>query len=146
MPEELPSLIEVLQSISVLRSQFGTNPSHSEVSDECYSPNAEEALGLLSIPLPVTKAKIEEAAVKFLGYGVGEGGEGSVVIRSGALGAYVVSRATKGRWVEAFWGPNDLHRVVDVTGTLEVRLREYCNTESLTQAPGMRFWVDLERG
>jgi len=98
VPGELPSLIEVLPSISIL------------------SPNAEEAMGLLSIPLPVTQVKIEEAAAKFLDYGVGEGGSGSVVIRSGALGAYVVSRAAEGRWVEAFWGPNDPHHVVDVTG------------------------------
>ena len=69
------------------------------------------------MPLPVTQAKIEEAAAKFLDYGVGGSGTGSVIIRSGALGAYAVSRTTKGRWVEAFWGPNDLHRVVDVTGT-----------------------------
>lgn len=98
IPEKLPSLVEVLPSISIL------------------SPNAEEALGLLSIPLPVTHAKVEEAAKKLLDHGVGEGGQGSVVIRSGALGAYAVSRSIKGRWVEAFWGPNDLHRVVDVTG------------------------------
>lgn len=69
--------------------------------------------------MPVTQAKIEEAAAKLLDHGVGESGEGSVVIRSGALGAYVVSRTTQGRWVEAFWGPNDSHRVVDVTGTCE---------------------------
>lgn len=98
VPAELPSLVEVLPSISVL------------------SPNAEEALGVLSVPLPVTQAKIEEAAASFLDHGVGENGRGSVVIRSGPLGAYVASRATKGRWVDAFWGPNDLHRVVDVTG------------------------------
>lgn len=98
VPDELPSLVEVLPSISIL------------------SPNAEEALGLLSMPLPITHAKIEAAAAKFLDYGVGKDGQGSVVIRSGALGAYSVSRATKGRWVEAFWGPNDLHRVIDVTG------------------------------
>lgn len=73
------------------------------------------------MPLPVTRAKIEEAAAKFLDYGVGDDGKGSVVIRSGALGAYVVSKAVGGRWVEAFWGPNDLHRVVDVTGTCESR-------------------------
>lgn len=72
---------------------------------------------LLSIPLPVTRAKIEEAAAKFLSYGVGEGSQGSVVIRSGVLGAYIVSRTAEGRWVEAFWGQNDPHRVVDVTGT-----------------------------
>jgi len=65
----------------------------------------------------VTRAKIEEATAKFLDYGIGDGGEGSIVIRSGALGAYVASRTTEGRWVEAFWGPNDLHHVVDVTGT-----------------------------
>ena len=71
--------------------------------------------------MPETRAKIEEAAAKFLDYGVGDGGKGSVIIRSGALGAYVVSRTAKGRWVEAFWGPNDLHRVVDVTGTCKSR-------------------------
>jgi len=98
VPGELPSLIEVLPSISIL------------------SPNAEEALGLLSVPLPVTQEKIEEAAAKFLDYGAGDSGTGSVIIRSGALGAYVASRTTKGRWVEAFWGPNEIHRVVDVTG------------------------------
>jgi len=98
VPGQLPSLIKVLPSISIL------------------SPNAEEALGLLSVPLPVTYIKIEEAAVHFLDFGVGEGGQGSVVIRCGALGAYCASRTTKGRWVEAFWGPNDLHHVVDVTG------------------------------
>jgi len=98
VPGELASLIEVLPLISIL------------------SPNDEEALGLLSIPLPATRAKIEEAAATFLGCGVGDNGTGSVVIRCGPLGAYVVSRATEGRWVEAFWGPNDLHRVVDVTG------------------------------
>jgi len=98
-----------------------TLSSCPECSDESYSPNAEEALGLLSISLPVSQAKIEEAAAKFLDYGVGDGGEGSVIIRSGALGAYVVSRTAKGRWMEAFWGPNDLHRVVDVTGTSKHR-------------------------
>jgi len=98
VPGELSSLIEVLPSISIL------------------SPNAEEALGLLSRVLPVTQAKIEEAAGRFLDYGIGDSDQGSVVIRSGALGAYTASRAAKGRWVEAFWGPNDLHRVVDVTG------------------------------
>ena len=95
--------------------------SYPKFADESHSPNAEEALGLLSIPLPVTLAKVEEAANKFLDYGVGNSGQGSVVIRSGALGAYVTSRAAKGRWVEAFWGPNDLRRVVDVTGICEPR-------------------------
>lgn len=73
------------------------------------------------MPLPVTQMKIEEAAAKFLDHGVGEGGQGSVVIRSGALGAYVMSRVTEGRWVEAFWGLGGPRHVVDVTGTPESR-------------------------
>jgi hypothetical protein len=97
--------------------KFTTIGLRQKHSDEDCSPNAEEAMGLLSIPLPVTQAKIEEAAAKLLGSGVGEGGQGSVVIRSGALGAYVVSGTKEGRWVEAFWGLNDPHHVVDVTGT-----------------------------
>jgi len=130
VPGELPSLIEVLPSISIL------------------SPNAEEAMGLLSIPLPVTQVKIEEAAAKFIDYGVGEGGSGSVVIRSGALGAYVVSRAAEGRWVEAFWGPNDPHHVVDVTGTA-VQISTSSGTTTLnvwSQARGIPSLEDWGRG
>lgn len=74
--------------------------------------------------MPTTREKIEEAAATFLGYGVGDNGTGSVIIRCGSLGAYVVSRATEGRWVEAFWGPSDRHHVVDVTGTCESLLPE----------------------
>lgn len=79
------------------------------------SPNAEEALSLLSIPLPPTKTMIEKATDDFLGIGVGKGGNGWVVIRCGELGAYMRSRETKGQWVEAFWA-DDVDKVVDVTG------------------------------
>jgi len=48
---------------------------------------------------------------------VGKDGHGHVVIRSGALGAYVASRARPGgAWVDAFWTPSDADKVVDVTG------------------------------
>lgn len=97
IPEELPALKKVLPLISVL------------------SPNAEEALSLLSIPLPPTKTMIEKATKDFLDMGVGKEGSGWVLIRCGALGAYMKSRATNGRWVEAFWA-EDVDKVVDVTG------------------------------
>jgi len=80
------------------------------------SPNAEEAFSLLSRSLPVSKEGIEEAASQFLELGVGHEGSGWVVIRSGALGAFVESRETQGVWVDAFWTPTDEDKVVDVTG------------------------------
>lgn len=66
--------------------------------------------------IPPTKTSIEAACAKFLQLGVGEEGKGSVVIRSGALGAYVASRTAAGRWVDAYWTEADLEHVVDVTG------------------------------
>ncbi|RDB23298.1 Uncharacterized protein C16C9.01c [Hypsizygus marmoreus] len=98
VPEELPALIEVLPSISIL------------------SPNAEEALSLLSRALPPTRASIEEAASCFLDYGIGDNGSGHVIIRSGEMGAYVKSRERKGIWIEAYWKGEHEARIVDVTG------------------------------
>ncbi|KAJ3555146.1 hypothetical protein NM688_g2740 [Phlebia brevispora] len=98
VPEELPALIKVLPFISIL------------------SPNADEAHALLSMPQPPTKASVEEACQRFLNLGVGPNGEGAVVIRSGAMGAYVATRAKGGQWVPAYWGAHEAHRVVDVTG------------------------------
>jgi len=99
-PEALPVLKEVLQYVDIL------------------SPNAEEALNLLSLPLPPNKSMIEKAANKFLDFGIGIGGRGSVVIRSGELGAYVKSRGKNGVWIDAYWtgSQEDARHVVDVTG------------------------------
>jgi len=99
-PESLPTLKEVLQYVDIL------------------SPNAEEALSLLSLPLPPTKSIIEKAAGKFLDFGIAAGGHGSVVIRSGNLGAYVKTRGKNGLWVDAYWSASeeDARHVVDVTG------------------------------
>ena len=44
------------------------------------------------------------------------GGTGYVIIRSGALGAYVAKRGVEGFWVDAFWQDRDQGKVVDVTG------------------------------
>ncbi|KAH9179974.1 Ribokinase-like protein [Lactarius sanguifluus] len=97
IPEELPALRDVvLPLISVL------------------SPNAEEALGLLADPSPVSKSSIERACKSFLDFGVGPNGTGSVVIRSGSLGVYIASRSQPGTWIDAYWRTEE--RVVDVTG------------------------------
>ena len=78
------------------------------------SPNAEEALKLVSLPLPPTKPLIEQACKTFLDLGVGLGGAGWVIIRSGELGAFIACRSQPGRWIDPYW-IND-ERVVDVTG------------------------------
>lgn len=82
-----------------------------------YSPNAEEALSLLSVPHPPTRSNIEKAAQMFLDFGVA-GGQGWVIIRSGQLGAYVKTRGKEGVWIDAFWteSEEDARHVVDVTG------------------------------
>ncbi|KAI0637860.1 Ribokinase-like protein [Trametes polyzona] len=99
VPEELPALQAVLPDISVL------------------SPNAEEALSLLSMPTPPTKELVEQACRRFLDMGVGPDGTGSVIIRSGAMGACVARRDQPISWVDAYWsGPGGAARVVDVTG------------------------------
>jgi hypothetical protein len=66
-----------------------------------------------------TKALVEQACEKFLVMGVGLEGSGTVIIRSGSMGAYISNRVRGGRWIPAFWGMEDIHRVIDVTGTQE---------------------------
>lgn len=80
------------------------------------SPNAEEALSLLSLPLPPSKESIELATDKFLEIGVGRNKSGWVIIRCGALGAYMRSEMKKGMWVQAYWTAQDDDKIVDVTG------------------------------
>lgn len=60
---------------------------------------------------------VEEACLKFLDFGVGADGQGTVIIRSGDMGAYVANRTRGGQWIEAYWTPADANRVVDVTGS-----------------------------
>ncbi|KAF8803907.1 hypothetical protein BYT27DRAFT_7195248 [Phlegmacium glaucopus] len=98
VPDELDELTLVLRSISI------------------FSPNAEEALSLLSLPLPPSKESIELATDKFLDIGVGQNKKGWVIIRSAALGAYMRSEMTKGMWVQAYWTAQDDDKIVDVTG------------------------------
>lgn len=54
--------------------------------------------------------------------GVGRENRGSIIIRSGALGAYVITSNTKGQWIDAFWNAaENINRVVDVTGPVILR-------------------------
>jgi hypothetical protein len=71
-------------------------------------------LCLLSLPKLPTKQLVEHAAGKFVDMGVGQAGTGCVIIRSGAMGAYVATRVKGGQWVDAFW--TDEEKIVDVTG------------------------------
>ncbi|KAJ7699867.1 Ribokinase-like protein [Mycena rosella] len=98
VPDELEPLVKVLPLIQIL------------------SPNAEEALSLLSVPLPPTEKLIEKAALKFLELGVGPDGKGCVIIRSGSMGACVATKDRAPRWVPAFWTSKDEDKIIDVTG------------------------------
>ena len=82
-----------------------------------YSPNAEEALSLLSMPIQPTKERIEETCRLFLDMGVGPHGNGWVIVRSGAMGACIASRGSHCVWIDAFWtGEQSSDKIVDVTG------------------------------
>ncbi|CAE6419714.1 unnamed protein product [Rhizoctonia solani] len=103
VPEELPALRQILHRIDIL------------------SPNAEEALALLSLDKAGAGdySLIEHAAARFLSFGVGKDASGYVIIRCGAMGAYgarTEGGIVRGWWTPAYWGPEDKGAVVDVTG------------------------------
>ena len=88
---------------------------------DVLSPNAEEALGLLSIDKAGVDdpSVIEFAAAQFLSFGIGKHASGYVIIRCGAMGAYAATLEAdivKGWWTPAYWRPEDKDAVVDVTG------------------------------
>ncbi|KDN37784.1 hypothetical protein RSAG8_09939, partial [Rhizoctonia solani AG-8 WAC10335] len=103
VPEELPALKQILHRIDIL------------------SPNAEEALGLLSIDKAGVDdpSVIEHAAAQFLSFGIGKDASGHVILRCGAMGAYgatLEAGMVKGWWTPAYWRSEDKGAVVDVTG------------------------------
>ncbi|KAG8777206.1 hypothetical protein FRC15_011473 [Serendipita sp. 397] len=100
VPNELPALRDILPAINIL------------------SPNAGEACNLLSIAYQdePDKATVEQAADILYGFGVGPRGEGSIVIRSGALGAYIKNSQSTGQWIDAYYTVADTGKVIDVTG------------------------------
>ncbi|KAH8830317.1 Ribokinase-like protein, partial [Flagelloscypha sp. PMI_526] len=98
IPAELPALKQGLCDITIL------------------SPNAEEALSLLSISGVPNPSVIENAAQELFSFSPRP--NFSVVIRSGHLGAFVLTSSVK-RWIPAYWNADEpVHQgnVVDVTG------------------------------
>lgn len=98
--------------------------SASFVLTRCFeaifvSPNAEEALSLLSISMVKLSEKlpIEEAAQRLLELGT----KSAVIIRSGGLGAYVLTRERGGKWIDAFWSEDEASKIVNVTGECDMR-------------------------
>jgi hypothetical protein len=102
------------------------------------SPNAEEAFALLSMTASDDlRASVEAAAKRFIEYGVGDAGQGAVIVRCGALGSYTLTITKGGRWVDAFWNGND-EKVVDVTGECFIHV---CFTQQdWFQVQGIAFW------
>ena len=81
-----------------------------------FSPNHEEAGSFFSVSAETINAQgrfgVEELARRFLEEGAG----GAVVIRSGPMGAYAISKGQrKGVWVDAWYNYGD-EAVKDVTG------------------------------
>lgn len=68
------------------------------------------------MPNVPTKELVEEACRRFLEMGVGPRGQGSVIIRCGAMGACIAARGLPYTWIEAYWGSENSDKVVDVTG------------------------------
>jgi sugar/nucleoside kinase (ribokinase family) len=86
-----------------------------------FSPNHLEAaafFGISEVEVEKSGKKgIEEVARRFVNRGLGKKtlrGGGDVVIRSGHLGAFVISFKGEERWIKPFW--EDQSKVKDATG------------------------------
>lgn len=99
IPSELPSLRKLFALLG---------------PKSVFSPNHEEAWAFFGVDprecASREKNGIEDVAQKFFA----EGADTIIVIRSGAMGAYVKRRGEEGVWVEAYHRTTD--KVVDVTG------------------------------
>ncbi|KAF8760820.1 pfkB family carbohydrate kinase [Rhizoctonia solani] len=118
VPEELPALRQILHRVDIL------------------SPNAEEALGLLSIDKAgaYDYSVIEYAAARLLSFGVGKmllGIEGGIV---------------RGWWTPAYWGPEDKGAVVDVTGKINHFGHDGTPTGTFVPGAGNAFLGGLSAG
>jgi sugar/nucleoside kinase (ribokinase family) len=83
---------------------------------DVVSPNHDELAALFSFEHPTThvdRDAVEKHAGALLDAGIGRDGEGAVVVRAGAEGCLVLSKAVR-RWLPAYHA--DAAKVVDPTG------------------------------
>jgi hypothetical protein len=66
----------------------------------------------------LSKRLIEDAANLLYAFGLESQTKTKVIIRSGEMGAYIRDSEDAGLWIDAYWGTNDISKVVDVTGRL----------------------------
>lgn len=131
--------IEILESLQKARSQSLPSPiiTWEPVPDLCLpenlkdclsvlpnlnvlTPNAEEAARFFSQTEPVTKQQHEELAAKFISnltndsqFQTGSG----IVLRSGALGCFILTSKGINEWIPAYHNENNPKRsVIDPTG------------------------------
>lgn len=89
---------------------------------DVYSPNHKELLYTLvpdaaedASAREFDRATVEEQALRVVESGVGNGGQGTVIVRCAEHGSFVVSRSFPPRWFPAFHEGDSTH-VVDATG------------------------------
>jgi hypothetical protein len=90
---------------------------------------------------------IEQACKTFLDFGVGTGGGGWVVIRSGGMGAFIACRSHPGKWIDPYWKTDE--HVVDETGIFLMDILNWAIGSLLAprilriQVPETVSWADL---
>ncbi|KAE8336707.1 hypothetical protein BDV24DRAFT_168009 [Aspergillus arachidicola] len=111
---------------------------------DVFSPNHLELAALFgqSRPVVADKHKIESQALRFLDSGVGPDGKGTVIVRAGEYGCFIIARDMSPIWLPPFYryGPGDKPdaKVVDPTGAgntfLGAFAAGYLQTGSIVEA------------
>lgn len=116
-----PSNLDIFHKAAHVVDVF--SPNHMELAaifrDESINSSTERP------QRTVTKAESEEYASKFLQSGIGESGQGSIVIRAGEEGCLILSPTQEAMWLPPFYDkrpvvsggePSSFEEVVDPTG------------------------------
>ncbi|KAB8225998.1 Ribokinase-like protein [Aspergillus novoparasiticus] len=111
---------------------------------DVFSPNHLELAALFgqSRPVVADKHKIESQALRFLDSGVGPNGKGTVIVRVGEHGCFIIARDMSPTWLPPFYryGPGNRPdaKVVDPTGAgntfLGAFAAGYLQTGSIVEA------------
>jgi sugar/nucleoside kinase (ribokinase family) len=138
-PEELFGQVSALQNLRAIRgvSQAPTiiwepRPSSCTTDNQqeffkaisivdIFSPNHIECANIFKHPSPelVQPDTLEKYAASFLQSGVGQYGQGAVVIRAGEQGCLVMSNSFQAQWIQPYYeilGDSKTWKVVDPTG------------------------------